>query len=187
MKHALLSSAMLAPRGNLARRHALDAYGLALPSLAAPPRRRNTGGSAVSRLVSAVMVVAASGCAGTGVAALDQPSSSLTSLPTEITLQYGEERLIDDVLRVSFSQVLEDSRCPVDVTCIWAGNARVRIGISMGMGPTFPLELNSSLEPTTVDWNGVRVTLLGVMPEPRSTEKIPPEAYSVRLRLEDAP
>ncbi len=178
---------MLAPPGKLGKTHALDAFDLAPPSVAVPPGRRNTRGSAVGPLMSAVMVVAALGCAGTGVAALDQPSSSLTSLPTEITLRYGEERLIDDLLRVSFNQVLEDSRCPGDVTCVWAGNARVQIGISMGMGPTFPLELNSNLEPSTVDWNGVRVTLLGVMPEPRSTEKIPPEAYSVRLRLEDAP
>lgn len=186
MRYAVSLSATLAPRGNPARPHALDGFGLAPPSVAVAPGRRNTRGSAVSCLVSVGMVVAALGCAGTGVAALDQPSSSLTSLPTEITLRYGEERLIDDLLRVSFLEVLEDSRCPVDVTCVWAGNARARIGISMGMGPTFPLELNSTLEPTTVDWSGVRVTLLGVMPEPRSTEKIPPEAYSVRLRLEDA-
>jgi hypothetical protein len=141
----------------------------------------------MNRVVSAVALVVVLGCGGNGIDAVDEPSNSLISLPTEITLQYGEERRVDGVLRLSFTQVLEDSRCAVDVICVWAGNAKIRIGISMGMGPTFPLELNSMLEPRTVDWNGVRVTLLEVTPEPRSTETIPPEAYAVRLRLEAVP
>ncbi|MFH1764671.1 MAG: hypothetical protein ABIF09_10810 [Gemmatimonadota bacterium] len=46
-------------------------------------------------------------------------------------------RLEGSVLRFSFGEVLEDSRCPVDVTCVWAGNAKVVIGIAAGMGPSF--------------------------------------------------
>ncbi len=140
----------------------------------------------VARALAAATLLAALGCAGNVVDAVDQPSGSLNSLPTEITLRYGEERTIDGVLHVSFNEVLEDSRCPVDVTCVWAGNARVQIGMAMGTGPTVPLELNTTLEPRAVDWNGVRVTLRSVMPEPRSTEQIPLEAYVVRLQLEDA-
>ena len=35
-------------------------------------------------------------------------------------------------LRIEFIEVLEDSRCPAGVTCIWAGRARALIGISLG-------------------------------------------------------
>lgn len=31
---------------------------------------------------------------------------------------------------VNFLEVVEDSRCPLDVVCIWAGRAIVRIGVS---------------------------------------------------------
>lgn len=141
----------------------------------------------MKRLVSATTLVLVLGCGANAVGPVDEQPTFLTSLPTELTLQYGEERRVGGVLRLSFVEVLEDSRCPVDVTCVWAGNAKVLIGIGMGMGPTHPLELNSTLEPRAVDWNDVRVTLLKVTPEPRSTDTIPLEAYAVRLRLEAVP
>jgi len=32
--------------------------------------------------------------------------------------------------------VVEDSRCPSDVTCVWAGRLRLRVAISGGIGET---------------------------------------------------
>lgn len=139
------------------------------------------------RVGCVVAMAALAACAGNGVESIDERSDSLAALPTEVTLQYGQDRRVDGMLRLSFSDVLEDSRCPVDVTCVWAGNAKVQVGIGLGTGPTHPLELNSTLEPRAVDWNAVRVTLLAVTPEPVSTESSPLEAYAVRLRLEAVP
>lgn len=141
------------------------------------------------RFLSAAVLAAALGCAGTGAQPVDEQSddqqvNSLTSLPTEVTLRYGEERRVGEVLRLGFEEVLGDSRCPIDVICVWAGNVEVRIGISLGMGPTFPLELSSLLEPRSVDWKGIRVTLLEVTPQPKSEQTIPPEAYTIRLLVE---
>ena len=135
-----------------------------------------------------ILIVAAAlaACSSGG----SEPTGTGTPSPSgeRITLVVGESREIPGTgLTVEFLRVAEDSRCPIDVTCVWAGNALVQIGMAMGTGPTVPLELNTTLEPRAVDWNGVRVTLRGVMPEPRSTERIPPESYEVRLQLEDAP
>lgn len=35
------------------------------------------------------------------------------------------ETLIFEGTAISFSKVVEDSRCPTDVTCIWAGEAKI--------------------------------------------------------------
>ncbi len=88
------------------------------------------------------------------------------------------------MIRLGFGEVLEDSRCPVDVTCVWEGNGKVVIGIAAGMGPTHALILNTSLDPRAVVWNGIRVTLLELTPAPHAGTDIPPEDYAVRLRLE---
>src|SRR5262245_27923464 len=49
-----------------------------------------------------------------------------------LTLRYGQERTASDGLRVRFVAVEEDSRCPENVNCVWAGNARIRITVTSG-------------------------------------------------------
>lgn len=106
-------------------------------------------------------------------------------LPTELELEFGEEKMLDGVLAVGFFDVPGDSRCPVDVTCIWEGNAAVVIGVRAGMGPTVPLTLNTAVEPRAADAYGLRVTLLEVTPQPYVGQPIPLPGYAVRIRVED--
>ena len=131
-----------------------------------------------------LLLVEVAGC--NNPTASDQtPDSALLPASREIVLHYGDDvRLEGSVLRKGFGEILEDSRCPVDVVCVWEGNGKVVIGIAAGMGPTHPLTLNTSLEPQSVIWSGIRVTLLELNPAPRSGKRTPPEEYSVRLRLE---
>ena len=105
--------------------------------------------------------------------------------PAEIELAVGEERSIPGTtLRLRLLRVVEDSRCPVDVTCVWEGNAAVEIGLTAGSGPTHVHVLHTVLEPRAVDVSGVRVTLVGVAPEPREGEPIPADDYVASLRVE---
>lgn len=47
-------------------------------------------------------------------------------VPFEIT--YGQEaQLRNDNLLLKFSDILEDSRCPIDVQCFWEGRLNVSI------------------------------------------------------------
>ena len=135
--------------------------------------------------VSAIFVaVAAIGC-GNPTVSNGAPESSFLPAPREVLLRYGEDiRLEGSVLRLSFNEVLEDSRCPVDVTCVWEGNGKVVIGIAAGMGPTHGLILNTSLDPRSVTWSGIRVTLLELTPTPHAGTNIPPKDYAVLLKLE---
>ena len=46
-----------------------------------------------------------------------------------IKIPLGETVSMGD-LYINFSEVIEDSRCPIGVTCIWAGRAKVKIEVS---------------------------------------------------------
>ncbi len=133
---------------------------------------------------STLLAVAITGCGDPTAPDLTRDSALLPA-SREIVLEFGDDiRLTGSVVRLSFGEVLEDSRCPVDVTCVWEGNGKVVIGIAAGMGPTHALILNTSLEPRSVVWSGIRVTLLELTPSPQSETGIPMEDYAVKLRLE---
>ena len=132
------------------------------------------------------MAILAAGCGGSSTGPeVDEHLQGVLTAPQELTLAYGEERSVGgSVLMVSFVRVVEDSRCPVDVVCVWEGNAQIELGIRMGMGPTFPLQMNTTLAPRFTDWNDIRVTLLELLPQPRADDPPRPEGYTARIRLE---
>jgi hypothetical protein len=133
---------------------------------------------------STLLAVGATGC-GNPTSPDLLPNVALLPTPREVSLNYGDTVVLEEsVLRLSFGEVLEDSRCPLDVTCVWAGNGRVAIGIAAGMGPTHSLILNTGLEPRSVVWSGIRISLLSLSPSPYEGTVIAAEDYAVRLKLE---
>lgn len=107
--------------------------------------------------------------------------------PFDVVLGIGEEILVDGIFRVVFSDVSEDSRCAVDVVCVWEGNAAVVVGLTLGTGPTNPFTLNTALEPDSAEHGIYRVSLLELAPEPRSDTPIVRESYRATLRIEAVP
>lgn len=85
-------------------------------------------------------------------------------------------------LRLRFEEVLEDSRCPADVMCVWAGNARVRLLLEADTDPA-ELLLNTGLEPRAAPAAGYLVTLEAVQPGTHSERAIQPADYVVTLRV----
>ena len=56
-------------------------------------------------------------------------SDSLRILPDQdFILHVGQRAKLDGVFTIAFKSVLNDSRCPINVTCVWAGNGRVELG-----------------------------------------------------------
>lgn len=47
----------------------------------------------------------------------------------------------NDGIKIEFEEVLEDSRCPVNVQCVWAGQARVKVNVSSVDMPEESLDL----------------------------------------------
>lgn len=101
-----------------------------------------------------------------------------------IRLQYGESvALGDSGARIVFRSVQTDSRCPVDVTCVWAGDAHVEIeGISPD-GGTHSLDLHTAIEPLEAEFAGYRLRLIEVRPARMEGVLVQPSDYSVRLAI----
>ena len=84
---------------------------------------------------------------------------------------------------IRFSGVAEDSRCPVDVQCVWAGNAIVRLAISTAGGVATDASLNTTLEPKSTTTSGYTIRLAGLKPFPRSGTTIPASSYMATLEV----
>mgnify|MGYP001081213227 CR=1 FL=1 len=106
--------------------------------------------------------------------------------PDTVALAIGQAATLDG-LTVRFVEVPTDSRCPTDVVCVWAGNAKVVLNTVVG-GVERALALNtnagSATGPGAVEVDGFRITLLGLDPAPRSEEPIPAGAYRATLELD---
>lgn len=79
------------------------------------------------------------------------------------------------ILGVSLTpvEVVEDSRCPVDVVCVWAGDVRVRAQLSSGLGDSSIIfRLNTPITTETE-----MITLTKVTPTTTAGQTIAPESY----------
>lgn len=105
--------------------------------------------------------------------------SSATATRGEVSL--GQTITLNQVSITPVS-VVEDSRCPVDVTCIQAGTTRLQVRIKTALGEstqTVRLEQPLSME-------GVRIEFVGVTPAPRSTEQIIPSVYRFTFEVRES-
>ena len=101
----------------------------------------------------------------------------------EFLVKVGQQIKIGDDVRVRFVAVPEDSRCPSDVNCVWAGNAVVTVEFTEGQCTT-TLRLNTHQSPQTPENPKVgpyRVKLVKLDPYPRSTQKISAGDYTATL------
>jgi hypothetical protein len=87
-------------------------------------------------------------------------------------------------LVVGFRGVASDSRCPTDVTCVWAGDAALRIRLAMRGGDWTPFDLHTTLDPRTAAWGGFTLSVVGLSPDPQSGQQIQGDRYTVTLRVE---
>src|SRR5687767_2722486 len=79
-------------------------------------------------------------------------------------------------LTVKFVSLIEDSRCPEGANCIWAGNAKIKIEVSInGKKETF--EINTTVEPKVATFNGYAIELLSLTPVPKENIRINRNGY----------
>lgn len=137
-------------------------------------------------LVLGSLLLTAAACSDQSIIEVDAGQAFVDG-PVEVTLEPGQEkRVAGTVVRVGFVRVVGDSRCPVDVTCVWEGNAEVEVGLSVGTGPTVALRLNTSLEPRTQTRNGLKLSIADLLPRPRSDTPIVAKDYVLVLKVDAA-
>lgn len=88
-------------------------------------------------------------------------------------------------LYIQFSRIIEDSRCPAAVLCVWAGQAKVALTVwGHAANPEEIVLATGNLDtPSVQEVSGYRVELLGVQPYPQTPDPIPPQNYRVTLRV----
>jgi len=107
-------------------------------------------------------------------------------LGKNFVLNVGQEVLTaDGKLKIKFVSVLEDSRCPKGVNCIWAGNARVMLQVGKPTGAPLKLELNTNPREATdgagSGYDQYLIKLVEVAPYPVAEQTIKPGNYAVTL------
>jgi hypothetical protein len=112
-----------------------------------------------------------------------QPADAQTG--SRLTLRAGEEkRDARSKIRVRFIAVTEDSRCPEDTTCVWAGNAKVNVKVRRGAGAWKSIELNTTIAPATVAFEGYEIALADLTPLPRTDTPTDPKRYAATVTID---
>lgn len=86
-------------------------------------------------------------------------------------------------MSIRFEDVLEDSRCPVGATCVWAGNARVALTVERTGEDPARIELNTLREPRSATVSGCTVDLADLTPTRKVGEELDRRAYAVTLKV----
>ena len=129
----------------------------------------------------ACLVAWASACASATPSAPD--SQQEVSLRTTFQLHPGESaRFAGESLTVSFEGVTEDSRCPSDTTCVWAGDAVVRTRLERDKGANARVDLHTNGQfPREGPFQDVRIRLERLDPARRDSTAIREGDYSATL------
>ena len=110
-------------------------------------------------------------------------------LNREFKLNVGQQVTLKGTrLRIKFVKVENDSRCPSDVTCVWAGNAAVGFQLS-ARRRNKTVTLNTSGNSTfarEVEYQGYTVRLIDLSPYPLSKRKISAGDYIATLLVSKA-
>ena len=117
------------------------------------------------------------------LAACGSPASDVTppslALDSEGTLAAGATAAVTGTdLQVTFVGVGEDSRCPTDVSCVWAGEITVRLAARIGSAEPVTRDV---LEGRSAVIEPYRLTVTSVRPEPVSSKKLEPADYRITL------
>ena len=108
-------------------------------------------------------------------------------LGEEFQLAPSQAAVVGDTgLRLVFERVDSDSRCGVDVNCVWEGDAEVFVTASEPGRDTATLELHTTAtggRQTEARYGDFVVALKALSPQPRSTERIRAEDYRATLRV----
>lgn len=113
--------------------------------------------------------------------------SQVQTDPFELDIPFllapGEQyNCLDCDVSVSFTKVVSDSRCPLDVDCVWAGMAEVELSVEIE-GASRVILLATVGENSSAEFGGYRLSLGEVSPYPTLQNPIPQSDYRITLTV----
>ena len=131
-----------------------------------------------NHLVSLLLIATLAACRSTGA-----PAPHAASLNQEVQLAPKEQAAYGPQgLTVEFVRIVEDSRCPKDTTCVWAGEVKVQVATRVGSAE--PVQQHEIKAGESAAVGAFQVSIVNVQPEKLSTREIPQEEYRVTLKVE---
>jgi hypothetical protein len=137
-------------------------------------------------LVATVVALALMGCQHAKEARADDVELHLNEA---FALAGGQDAVIaGEGLRIHFDEVLEDSRCPARVECVWTGQARIAVIVQPLEGPPKTLAFNTNPAPgqnvQTAQVGEYVIKLASLEPYPQTPDDaIPLEQYKATLEV----
>ncbi|OYD91885.1 hypothetical protein CDG76_24875 [Nostoc sp. 'Peltigera membranacea cyanobiont' 210A] len=108
-----------------------------------------------------------------------------TTFNTPFYLKYGKTAYLPtENIEIKFSKVIQDSRCPSDVTCIWQGQVIIGLDIIKNgkQVSTLMLTLVPGRDALPIQFlDKYSVTLIGVSPYPNSKKTIVLKDYIAKI------
>jgi hypothetical protein len=114
------------------------------------------------------------------------PAENSFELGDTVTIAFNQTAVLEsDDLKITFTGITEDSRCPTNVECVWEGRAVAGFKAEKkGDIRVFNLTNNeqSEVEPKqSIEVFGRTVKLLDVLPYPENPASIPAGDYKVKF------
>ncbi|HEV8538987.1 MAG TPA: hypothetical protein VGR15_08730 [Bacteroidota bacterium] len=118
-------------------------------------------------------------------ACAENPTATVTTaFNREFDLRVGQQATIPtEHVGITFLRVAEDSRCPDNSRCIWAGNGKIAVSINYSRFAPLDTSLNTYVQPQRVSCNGITVELLKLSPYPHAGTPILPGEYIATLKI----
>lgn len=83
-------------------------------------------------------------------------------------------------ISITMNAVVEDSRCPTEVDCVWEGDAKVKFLFTAG-GKSNEINLHTTLTPKDTTFDKYTIALIKLDPHPKNTEVIPQAEYKATI------
>lgn len=113
------------------------------------------------------------------------PGGSAGVRDSTVVVQFGSSHQVNTGLRVSFVQLVEDSRCPASVVCAWQGNGAIRLDVTTDSG-TQAVTLHTAggaAFPREATVAGYTFGLVELDPQRQTTDPIAPQQYRATIRV----
>ena len=101
-----------------------------------------------------------------------------------LKVRVGEQKkFTGSKINVKFISLVEDSRCPVGVNCVWAGNAKIKVQISEGKNAGETFEINTNIGAKGATFGSYAVTLIELTPAPQADSKTAANSYTATFSI----